>query len=91
MYEWHTTNANTRTEYLFGVAFPASAVPESAILSFKEFPQRENDTGSNSYPLFSQIFGRICGSTTFLVPTVAVILISILLVQNKSKLQKNGS
>lgn len=78
MYEWHTTNANTRTEYLFGVAFPASAVPESAILSFKEFPQRENDTGSNSYSLFSQIFGRICGSMTFLVPTAAVILISIL-------------
>ncbi len=78
IYEWHATNANTRTEYLFGVAFPASAVPESSVSSSKYLSQGQIDnTGSNSVQFFPKLLGNICSSMKFLVPLGIIILISI--------------
>ncbi len=78
IYEWHATNANTHTKYLFGVAFPASAVPESSVSSSKDLSQGQIDnTGSNSVQFFPKLLGNICSSMKFLVPLGIIILISI--------------
>ncbi len=36
-YSWYTENANVHTAYRFGAAFPASAVPETAIIPEEEY------------------------------------------------------
>lgn len=47
-YSWYTTNANVHSYYLFGAAFPASAVPSDAIVTAPiwEDPGSSTSTGS---------------------------------------------
>lgn len=45
IYEWKTNNANTHTIYTFGAAFPASAVPSTAVITKDAY---ENIAGSTS-------------------------------------------
>ena len=85
MYEWNTTNANTRTEYLFGVAFPASVVPESSIASSKFIPpERDGNNGSNSNLFSPGFLSKICGNLTAIIP-IGIILITSIFVSKKQR------
>ncbi len=60
IYEWKTDNANTHSTYKFGAAFPASAVPESAVSTASkpvEPPKKPVSGGSSFGSLISRIFG----------------------------------
>ncbi len=47
-YSWYTENANLHSNYYFGTAFPASAVPTGAVSSKEEYTQQGGETSSGS-------------------------------------------
>ncbi len=46
-YSWYTNNANVHSEYFFGAAFPASAVPEGILITEKPIFEDGGSTGSS--------------------------------------------
>lgn len=79
MYEWKSDKANTHTEYTFGVAFPASAVPASAISTMQD----NNKTSDNN------IASMIVPILSCILP-IAIIVFSII-VYNRSLSKANAA
>ena len=76
-YSWYTENANVHTAYRFGAAFPASAVPETAISAEEEYnsPSAGGSSGLQRFLNFLRIQ----------VPFWFFIAISILVAKRKKK------
>ncbi len=58
-YSWYSEKANGHTQYIFGCAFPSSAVPQQAIVPVEKVP--ENTTKTNATSLGSILnFDNLC-------------------------------
>lgn len=53
-YSWYTTNADVHSEYGFGAAFPASAIPAEVLITGSTLP--ENDVDTDSTPTLTTTF-----------------------------------
>ena len=64
-YSWYTTNADVHSEYFFGAAFPASAIPAGTLITKDTFPSEDGSSGSTGSPatnFFSNLWSFItCG------------------------------
>ncbi len=64
-YSWYTTNADVHSEYFFGAAFPASAIPAGTLITKEEVPSDNGSSGSTGSPspnLLSRLWGFVtCG------------------------------
>jgi len=49
-YSWYTTNADVHSEYLFGAAFPASAIPAGVLTTNETIPSDTGSSGSTTSP-----------------------------------------
>ena len=55
-YSWYTNNADVHSEYEFGAAFPATAVPEAAISSQEIYEDYSDNGSSGAVSGIGQIF-----------------------------------
>ncbi|MEL7625785.1 MAG: hypothetical protein AAGU15_02895 [Anaerolineaceae bacterium] len=87
-YSWFTNNADVHTEYEFGAAFPASAVPAGAI-SAPETYQEPGPSGGSSGNNIGGIISGILSS----IPCILVIagVIGIGIFARKSQQQQSAS
>ena len=63
-YSWFTNNANGRTQYIFGAAFPAQLVPEDTLLTEPPSPTRPGTaSGQPGFlgGIVNAIFDNFCG------------------------------
>ena len=61
-YSWYTTNADVHSEYLFGAAFPASAIPAGVLTTNETIPSDTGSNGSTTSPVagfFSTLWKNI--------------------------------
>lgn len=72
-YSWYSNQANTHTEYLFGAAFPASAVPSNAIAAVNNSDPNSTSTGSGSGSLWNSL-GSLIPCCMFIIPVIIGIL-----------------
>jgi len=49
-YSWYTTNADVHSEYSFGAAFPASAIPAGVLTTNETIPSDTGSSGSTTSP-----------------------------------------
>lgn len=84
-YSWYTTNADVHSQYLFGAAFPASAIPEGILVTEKPIFDNGGSTVSPVPSLFSRIWRVVsCG----FFPLFFVGLTILGLVQSKKQTDK---
>ena len=76
-YSWYTNNADVHSEYEFGAAFPATAVPEAAISSQEIYDDYSNNGSSGIVGGIGQFFQNIFPFISCLGIIMAVIGISI--------------
>lgn len=67
IYEWKANNADTHTVYTFGAAFPATAVPASAVGTKSQKPDPVSSTGSGVSGI-SGIFSKVRQAASCLIP-----------------------
>lgn len=61
-YSWYTTNANVHSQYRFGAAFPASAIPAGTLITKDTFPSDGGPTVSPAPSFFSRLWSVVsCG------------------------------
>ncbi len=61
-YSWYTTNADVHSQYRFGAAFPATAIPEGILVTEKPIFDNGGSTVSATPSLFSRIWRVVsCG------------------------------
>lgn len=61
-YSWYTTNADVHSEYYFGAAFPASAIPAGVLITENPSPDNGGNTGYTPAPtsnFFSGLWNTI--------------------------------
>lgn len=58
-YSWFTNNANGRTQYIFGAAFPAQLVPESSLITVVPTTSQRGSGGSIG-SFLGPIFDNLC-------------------------------
>lgn len=71
-YSWFSNQADTHTQYLFGAAFPASAVPSNAIAAANNSDTSGNNSGSGF-----NFLQPLLPCLIFLIPAVFGIIIGI--------------
>lgn len=84
-YSWYTTNANVHSEYLFGAAFPASAIPAGVLVTENTFPDNGGATVAPTPSFFSRLWSVI--SCAFF-PIVFIGLSILAIIQSKNKTDK---
>lgn len=84
-YSWYTTNANVHSEYLFGAAFPASAIPAGVLVTENTFPDNGGSTVVSTPSFFSRLWSVI--SCAFF-PIVFIGLSILAIIQSKNKTDK---
>lgn len=84
-YSWYTTNANVHSEYLFGAAFPASAIPAGVLVTENTFPDNGGATVAPAPSFFSRLWSVI--SCAFF-PIVFIGLSILAIIQSKNKTDK---
>lgn len=88
-YSWYTNNANVHSEYEFGAAFPATAVPESAISSkeiYENYPDYSNNSSGGFFGGIGQFFLNLFPFLSCL--TTIGIIIGISIISNKKAKQQ---
>jgi len=72
-YSWYSNQADTHTEYLFGAAFPASAVPSNAIAAVNNSDPGTSSPGSSSGSFWNSLESFI-PCCMFIIPVLIGIL-----------------
>ena len=86
-YSWFTNNANVHTEYEFGAAFPASAVPAGAIADPDDYEQPSPPSGGSGSGL-GGLFTGLLGSLPCAIPILAIIGVAVFARKSQQKQTK---
>jgi hypothetical protein len=84
-YSWYTNNADVHSQYRFGAAFPASAVPAGVLVTEKPFPDDGGSTVSPAPSFFSRLWTIV--SCAFF-PLVFIGLSILAIIQSKKQTDK---
>ena len=87
-YSWYTTNADVHSEYFFGAAFPASAVPAGTLITKDTFPSEGGYTepdGSSAPSFFSRLWSFV--SCAFF-PLLFIGFFIFMIIQGKKQTDK---
>ena len=87
-YSWYTTNADVHSEYFFGAAFPASAVPAGTLITKDTFPSDGGYVEPDNYSapsFFSRLWSIVsCG----FFPLVFIGLSILAIIQGRKQTNK---
>lgn len=72
-YSWYTTNADVHSQYTFGAAFPASAIPSDALVSKPSVQEGGDSSGFSGFPFASILRTLKCGLIPILFVAIAII------------------